>query len=238
MIYCVVKNLDQIKKEINSYGVMCEKPVFEPLTEESSAIHFQNTNFVYNHALSIPIYPSLKEEEIDTIINHFTNIRVETAPLPGTVDSTIHKPVFFSPVTYPDLTLRIINGKIDYYEFFLSDQYLSNYVVKANTSRCKREVKAEYDASMLESKKQGGNWIKWSGGRIAETLNLDTELRKVIPIPNSCITLKPSENHVDINFKRYIWEDRLKQALPSRDEYEVFERIADHIREVTKLRIN
>ncbi|MCK4851693.1 MAG: DegT/DnrJ/EryC1/StrS family aminotransferase, partial [Candidatus Omnitrophica bacterium] len=50
-------------------GIMCSKPVFKPLhryLEMRSG--FRNTDEAYSNALSIPVYPSLTEEERERVI--------------------------------------------------------------------------------------------------------------------------------------------------------------------------
>jgi perosamine synthetase len=61
----LLENLEDTQKEIKEKGVMCEKPVWEPLRKDLSSINLFNTNYIQNHALSIPLYPSLNEQEIE-----------------------------------------------------------------------------------------------------------------------------------------------------------------------------
>jgi dTDP-4-amino-4,6-dideoxygalactose transaminase len=61
----LLENLEDTQQEIKEKGVMCEKPVLEPLHKGLSSINLFNTNYLHNHALSIPLYPSLNEQEIE-----------------------------------------------------------------------------------------------------------------------------------------------------------------------------
>jgi len=70
----LLNNLDNIQQEIKKKGVMCEKPVFEPLHKNLCKLNYPNTDYIYNHALSIPIYPSLNTEEIDYIIKQLNQV--------------------------------------------------------------------------------------------------------------------------------------------------------------------
>lgn len=62
------EGLDNIIKNAEKRGICLRKPVYKPLsffiTESSCPV----TGKIYNKALSIPIYPSLKEEAIDRIV--------------------------------------------------------------------------------------------------------------------------------------------------------------------------
>lgn len=64
----LLKNLEDIQYRMKKKGIMCEKPVFEPLHKSIPSLNLINTDYVYDHALSIPIYPSLTEQEIAYII--------------------------------------------------------------------------------------------------------------------------------------------------------------------------
>jgi dTDP-4-amino-4,6-dideoxygalactose transaminase len=63
------KDVSGIIDRVGKKGVMCEKPVFRPLhryLELRSG--FRNTDEIYSKVLSIPIYPSLTEEEQQRVI--------------------------------------------------------------------------------------------------------------------------------------------------------------------------
>ncbi|MFQ5706412.1 MAG: DegT/DnrJ/EryC1/StrS family aminotransferase, partial [bacterium] len=60
--------LANILKESASQGVQCQRPVFRPLHRYLNLQGFPATDAVYQKALSVPIYPALREEEIDKII--------------------------------------------------------------------------------------------------------------------------------------------------------------------------
>lgn len=56
-----------IRKEAKKRGVICEKPVWKPLHRDLANLKCPNSDRAHAHALSIPIYPSLKEEEIEHV---------------------------------------------------------------------------------------------------------------------------------------------------------------------------
>ena len=56
-----------IRKEAKKRGVICEKPVWKPLHRDLPNLKCPNSDYAYAHALSIPLYPSLREEEIEHV---------------------------------------------------------------------------------------------------------------------------------------------------------------------------
>jgi dTDP-4-amino-4,6-dideoxygalactose transaminase len=58
----------RIQQKARERGVTCEKPVFQPLHDSLGLKNFHNCDKAKQEALSIPIYPSLLESEIDHII--------------------------------------------------------------------------------------------------------------------------------------------------------------------------
>jgi len=65
-------DVDEKLSAIKEKGVACAKPVFKPLhryLEMRSG--FRNTDEIYSTALSIPIYPSLTDDEITRVIKAF-----------------------------------------------------------------------------------------------------------------------------------------------------------------------
>jgi len=55
--------MEQIRTSARNLGVMCERPVSVPLHASFASIQCPNSDFVYRRALSIPLYPSLTDEE-------------------------------------------------------------------------------------------------------------------------------------------------------------------------------
>ena len=62
-----VNRLDYLRKAAKEKGVICEKPVWKPLHRLLSSVKCPNSDYAYVHALSIPLYPSLREEEIEHV---------------------------------------------------------------------------------------------------------------------------------------------------------------------------
>lgn len=59
-----VKKRKNIETKAKKNGVMCEKPVFLPLHKNFKSAKCPNSDDAHSHALSIPIYPNLSEQEI------------------------------------------------------------------------------------------------------------------------------------------------------------------------------
>ena len=60
----VTKGLNELRRR----GNICKRPIFKPLHRYLKIDGFKNSEKVYNSAISIPIYPSLKDEEIKKIV--------------------------------------------------------------------------------------------------------------------------------------------------------------------------
>jgi len=71
----IKKDLGEAISFMKEKGVMCEKPVFNPLHRYfEMRSGFRNADEAYSTALSIPIYPSLTEEELERIIRAVSSI--------------------------------------------------------------------------------------------------------------------------------------------------------------------
>jgi len=67
----MVDNAEGVQKRVKQKGVMCEKPVPEPLHRGLSIFNCPNSDEAYEHALSVPLYPSLTEPEIAHVLETF-----------------------------------------------------------------------------------------------------------------------------------------------------------------------
>jgi perosamine synthetase len=65
---------DQIQYEAKEKGIICERPVFQPLHDSLGLKNFRNCDKAKQQALSIPIYPDLSESEIDHIIRTMAKV--------------------------------------------------------------------------------------------------------------------------------------------------------------------
>jgi dTDP-4-amino-4,6-dideoxygalactose transaminase len=65
----LLDRLKHIQKEAKKRGIIVKKPVWKPLHKNlASTFKCPNSDYVYNHALSIPLYPSLAQEEIEYVV--------------------------------------------------------------------------------------------------------------------------------------------------------------------------
>ena len=60
----VTKGLNELRRR----GIVCRRPIFKPLHRYLKVGGFKNSEEVYNSAISIPIYPSLADEEIRKVV--------------------------------------------------------------------------------------------------------------------------------------------------------------------------
>lgn len=68
----VVKTKDDASvylKKFQQKGIMCQRPVYKPLHVYLKLAGFPNSTEAWQKAISIPLYPSLREEEIEKIIS-------------------------------------------------------------------------------------------------------------------------------------------------------------------------
>ncbi len=56
-------------EKMTKAGVACRRPVFKPLHRYLGLSGYENTEWVWERAVSIPIYPSMTEDEISKIID-------------------------------------------------------------------------------------------------------------------------------------------------------------------------
>ncbi len=69
--------LDRMDRFINDMvrqGVICRKPVFRPLHDYLEQTGYEITNHVWQRAVSVPIYPSLTDEEVEIVASQMKNI--------------------------------------------------------------------------------------------------------------------------------------------------------------------
>lgn len=62
-----VGRLAHIQRVTKKNGVICERPIWEPLHRSFRDIKCPNSDYLYDHSLSIPLYPSLSEEEVERV---------------------------------------------------------------------------------------------------------------------------------------------------------------------------
>ena len=70
----MLEKMNHVRERAHMYGIVCEKPVFKPLHRSMKALECPRSDIAYEHALSIPLYPSLLQDEIDYILARFGEI--------------------------------------------------------------------------------------------------------------------------------------------------------------------
>jgi dTDP-4-amino-4,6-dideoxygalactose transaminase len=70
----LVENAEEIQKRALENGAVFERPVYKPLHKSSTVFKCPNSDEANEKALSIPLYPSLKENEINHLISAFDKI--------------------------------------------------------------------------------------------------------------------------------------------------------------------
>jgi dTDP-4-amino-4,6-dideoxygalactose transaminase len=64
----MLENLEQIHEKMRRNGIICARPVSKPLHADCTTIQCPRSDKAYNNALSIPLYPSLSQGEIDYVV--------------------------------------------------------------------------------------------------------------------------------------------------------------------------
>ncbi len=73
---------ERLMSEFDARGVECKRPVYRPLHHylNGSAPSLPNTERIYQRALSLPIYPTLRREEADQVMQAGSRIVGRRAP--------------------------------------------------------------------------------------------------------------------------------------------------------------
>lgn len=72
-----VNKLNYIREVAREKGVICEKPVWKPLHRFYPSAKCPNSDHVWNHTLSVPLYPNLTEEETEYVAKTLSAILKE-----------------------------------------------------------------------------------------------------------------------------------------------------------------
>lgn len=111
------------------------------------------------------------------------------------------------------------------------DRYQAHFIVKITPS-----VPSKYVAkTVLKTKGHFGakkiNQVSWIGGVLAEELNKDTQLNELISkqsIKDATIYVDPAANEVRMYSK---WKNEHDFVI-TKDIYEIYNKIAEHIRKI------
>ena len=70
----MLEKMDRIREKTHGDGIICMRPVFKPLHSDFVAVECPSSDRAHDHALSIPLYPSLSQEEIDYLLARLEEI--------------------------------------------------------------------------------------------------------------------------------------------------------------------
>lgn len=71
----LLDRLEHIQRAARKSGIMCERPVWEPLHKSLPSIaNCPDSDYVHNHALSIPLYPILTPKEVEYVVERLEAI--------------------------------------------------------------------------------------------------------------------------------------------------------------------
>ena len=69
-----MNSIEKLREELQSLGIMAERPVFKPLSLYSGlTANCPRAEETWNTSLSIPLYPALTDNEADTVIEAVIN---------------------------------------------------------------------------------------------------------------------------------------------------------------------
>ena len=64
----LLDSMDRFINDMGQLGVVCRRPVFRPIHDYLGQTDFEVTNRIWRNAVSVPIYPGLTDEEVETIV--------------------------------------------------------------------------------------------------------------------------------------------------------------------------
>jgi dTDP-4-amino-4,6-dideoxygalactose transaminase len=65
----LLDSMDRFINDMGRLGVVCRRPVFRPIHDYLGQTDFEVTNRIWRSAVSVPIYPGLTDEEVETIVS-------------------------------------------------------------------------------------------------------------------------------------------------------------------------
>jgi len=70
----LLDSMDRFLEGMGQQRVVCRRPVFRPLHDYQEQAGFEVTNRVWRHAVSVPIYPGLTDEEVEIIVSNMKKL--------------------------------------------------------------------------------------------------------------------------------------------------------------------
>ena len=152
----------------------------------------------------------------------------------------------FVPVVWPLLgSVRVVNRNIDLVELegrirgeFRYGEYGSgfrcNYIVQAKVNGLEERLEAKLDVVTKGFLRREFVDFKWKGGELAQVLNGDANLRTT---RYGSLEIKPDKKHQRVRIREVsaigLYYATPELAFPTIEAFETFDRIAQHIRNIT-----
>ncbi|MFA6411692.1 MAG: DegT/DnrJ/EryC1/StrS family aminotransferase [Syntrophales bacterium] len=70
----LLDSTDRFLEDMGRAGVVCRRPVFRPLHDYLGLTGFEGTNRIWRNAVSVPIYPGLTDEEVETVCSNMIKL--------------------------------------------------------------------------------------------------------------------------------------------------------------------
>ncbi len=120
--------------------------------------------------------------------------------------------------------------------YVYKSQYRCNYLVEATVEGSEDKLEAKGTAvKRKEFIRRRVVDFKWEGKELAQALNNDVELKRLLVSPHRSPTLKIEPNRRGYPYVRIAqtnWHYRVRSAFPSYRDFEIYDRIGKHIRRI------
>ena len=120
---------------------------------------------------------------------------------------------------------------------FSANVYRYNYLVQAKIDGLENKLKVEakpIKKGFLSKEVVG---LKWEGGSLAQLLNADSDLKtKLLQEGLVEIEIRPDKKNQCIRIRQKPFHSKTMLALPTRDAFEIYDRIAQRIRRLANTR--
>ncbi len=115
--------------------------------------------------------------------------------------------------------------------------YRYNYVVLAKTDGLEDKLKAATKLIKKGFLRKEVVGLKWEGGYLAQLLNADSDLKTMLDREGlvEC-EIRPDKKNHRIRIRQKKFYPRNMLPFPTREAFEVYDRIAQHIRSIAPVR--
>jgi len=155
--------------------------------------------------------------------------------------------IFWPVLVFPLLgSVRVVNRNIDLVELegvrrtreeYAWGSFRCNYVVQAKVNGLEDRLKAKLDVVTKGFLRREFVDFKWKGRELAQVLNGDANLRST---RYGSLEIKPDKKHQRVRIREIsasgTYYATPELAFPTIEAFEVFDRIAQHIRSIANVR--